>query len=321
MLADPCPRRVDRPYGRRVDDGTATYRRTRRCLHGLAELVLAGPRFRQTGELRLRVRPGGIRTWDDPVAALEGGELVTPHSRFPVQGLTIAQVCERAGLQLTDLDDVYTDGPHVDPAEVLDLDESSLRVALDALATGDEALRAFQPAAEPILWPEHFDVAITVAQVNYGVSPGDDHEERPYAYVGPHEARERALLERALRRLPPPRRARDRGRRHRLLPRGCPARLVLTPSASPCSSVAPRGRVRGLPPCRRMWSTSWEACRWPWPSCCPRCSTGWPCPRRWSSSRWVRSSACCRSTRASRSTPPSTVSSSSTSPRRPSSSP
>ena len=27
---------------------------------------------------------------------------------------------------------------------------------------------------EPILWPEHFDVGITLDEVNYGVSPGDD---------------------------------------------------------------------------------------------------------------------------------------------------
>jgi hypothetical protein len=172
-----------------VDDGPATYRRTLRCLHGLAELVLAGPRFRQSGELRLRVVPGGIRTWDDPVAALEAGELVMPPTRLPVQGLTIAEVARRAGLDLTNLDDVYSGGPHVDPSEVVDLDDHCLWTALEALATGDEALRAFCPGAEPVLWPEHFDVAITEQQVNYGVSPGDGHADRPYAYVGPHRPR------------------------------------------------------------------------------------------------------------------------------------
>ena len=36
-----------------------------------------------------------------------------------------------------------------------------------------------------MLWPEHFDLAITLAEVNYGVSPGDDEIPEPYAYVGP----------------------------------------------------------------------------------------------------------------------------------------
>jgi hypothetical protein len=35
------------------------------------------------------------------------------------------------------------------------------------------------------LWPEHFDAATTIAEVNYGVSPGDDAHPLPYLYVGP----------------------------------------------------------------------------------------------------------------------------------------
>ena len=36
-----------------------------------------------------------------------------------------------------------------------------------------------------MLWPEHFDIATTLDEVNYGVSPGDDYLAAPYAYVGP----------------------------------------------------------------------------------------------------------------------------------------
>jgi hypothetical protein len=35
-----------------------------------------------------------------------------------------------------------------------------------------------------VLWPEHFDVAIRVHDVNFGVSPGDGFCAEPYAYVG-----------------------------------------------------------------------------------------------------------------------------------------
>jgi hypothetical protein len=37
-----------------------------------------------------------------------------------------------------------------------------------------------------VLWPEHFDVGITAAAVNYGASPGDEHIAEPYLYAGPH---------------------------------------------------------------------------------------------------------------------------------------
>jgi hypothetical protein len=37
------------------------------------------------------------------------------------------------------------------------------------------------------LWPEHFDVAVTVGAVDYGCSPGDTYLADPYLYVGPHE--------------------------------------------------------------------------------------------------------------------------------------
>jgi len=160
---------------------------TRRSLHALAELVVAGPRFRATGDLRLRVRPEGIGTWDAPVVALSHGELVTGTSRFAVDGLTIAEVAARAGLQPSPLDDVYTDGPHVAPSETVRLDPEALRVVEAAFQLGEESLRELSPEAERTLWPEHFDLAITVGSVNYGVSPGDDYLDRPYAYVGPHD--------------------------------------------------------------------------------------------------------------------------------------
>ena len=44
---------------------------------------------------------------------------------------------------------------------------------LGALSLGHDALIAFAPAQTPVLWPEHFDVAIRVDDANFGVSPGD----------------------------------------------------------------------------------------------------------------------------------------------------
>jgi hypothetical protein len=55
---------------------------------------------------------------------------------------------------------------------------------------GDAALRRFAEELgrpqDPVLWPEHLDLGITVDGVNYGCSPGDDAVPEPYLYVGPH---------------------------------------------------------------------------------------------------------------------------------------
>jgi hypothetical protein len=54
-----------------------------------------------------------------------------------------------------------------------------------ALASFAAAVPDDQPTSAQ-LWPEHFDLGITAARVNYGVSPGDGHIAEPYLYVGPH---------------------------------------------------------------------------------------------------------------------------------------
>ena len=50
---------------------------------------------------------------------------------------------------------------------------------------GDLALAALAPDVERVLWPEHFDLGLSLDEVNYGVSAGDTFLEVPYAYVGP----------------------------------------------------------------------------------------------------------------------------------------
>lgn len=162
------------------------YTTTRHSLHGVAELVLAGPRYASGGSMRLRAGGDGIRTWDDPPLLLTAGGLVAGATRVSLDGATYAAAAEALGLVAHPLDDVYHDGPHVAPDEVIALDPAHVVVVLEGLRRGDRALRDFSPSSEPVLWPEHFDVAITVADVNYGVSPGDGFLDRPYAYVGPH---------------------------------------------------------------------------------------------------------------------------------------
>jgi hypothetical protein len=157
---------------------------TRRSLHGVAELVLAGPQYDTSQDIRLRVTRGGFGTVASPDLRVEAVDLVTPNGTVPLSG-TYQGLARAAGVEARALRDVYAEGPDVEPEDPVVVHPDEAAVILAAFATGDAALRAFASGEEPVLWPEHFDLGITVAEVNYGVSPGDSHLPEPYAYVGP----------------------------------------------------------------------------------------------------------------------------------------
>lgn len=159
--------------------------RTRLMLHGVAELLLAGPQFQTSGTIRLRATPGGIGTTAEPDLRVEGHEFVAGSARVRLSGKTFAEVAAAAGIQPRRLNDVYADGPGLQPQQRLDVDPRAAAVVADAFAVGNTALLALAPDEEPVLWPEHFDIGIRADEVNYGVSPGDAFEPTPYAYVGP----------------------------------------------------------------------------------------------------------------------------------------
>jgi hypothetical protein len=158
---------------------------TRRALHGVAELVLAGPQHAATGEIALRVTPDGFATTAAPDLRVEGTDVHGPGGTAAIAGHTPATLAAAVGVTATTLDHVYTGGPGVGTDELLTVDAEAAARVTDALAVGDAALRRLAPDESPVLWPEHFDVGVSVAEVNYGVSPGDGFLAVPYAYVGP----------------------------------------------------------------------------------------------------------------------------------------
>jgi len=158
---------------------------TRRSLHGVAELVLAGPQYRTTGKLRLGVVPGGFATILAPSLRVDGCQVTgATGAAVAIDGRTPHALGVELGVAAGRPDGAYEGGSGVDPDETLSLDADQAGVILGALALGHEALVAFAPAETPVLWPEHFDVAIRVQDVNFGVSPGDGFIAEPYAYVG-----------------------------------------------------------------------------------------------------------------------------------------
>lgn len=169
---------------------------TRLAWHALAERVIAPLRVERTGhEIALTVRPGGFGTPDLP-----GGGWVG------VAGTEVVAVDAGGAERRAPLTSLRAAGEHVGlgaaaglPDDPLDVDAEAAGRLAATYALGAEALAALAATAaadeepsEAILWPEHFDVAIELgadgARANYGVSPGDDDHDEPYAYVGPWEA-------------------------------------------------------------------------------------------------------------------------------------
>ena len=155
---------------------------TRRSLHAVAEQVLAGPQYRDSGTIRLHVTPGGFAQVKGPWR-VEGAELVAGEKRIPLSG-TIAEVAAAAGVEPGVPEGLYSDHADLGPDEPLAVDPAAAAELAGWFARGDAALRAFA-GEEPVIWPEHFDLAIATGEVNYGVSLGDGGHTGPYAYVGP----------------------------------------------------------------------------------------------------------------------------------------
>ncbi|MEY9845973.1 hypothetical protein [Streptacidiphilus sp. MAP5-3] len=162
----------------------AEFIQTRRSLHGLAELLMAGPQFRRSGTIRLRVIPGGFATTQEPDIKVQDLRLLAGGHTLSLAG-SYAELAHNAGITPGAPVDLYPQGCDVAIEDTIEVDPQSARHITDGLALGLQALRRFAPHETPVLWPEHFDLGVTWDEVNFGVSPGDAFADEPYAYVGP----------------------------------------------------------------------------------------------------------------------------------------
>jgi hypothetical protein len=155
---------------------------TRRALHALAARVIAPLRVQATGnEIALRPRPGGFGTPELPEGGwvgTDGTDLVRVDAEGARETAPITSLLDAADfVGLDDAASALTD-------ERLEVHAGAAQILAEAWASGAEALIAFGGEdATPILWPEHFDIAIESGQATYGVSPGDDDHPEPYAYI------------------------------------------------------------------------------------------------------------------------------------------
>lgn len=160
-----------------------TYVGTRRQLRGVAESLIAGPQYRAAGTVRLAVRPDGFVGVEVPLS-VHGAEFCWLDGSAPLTGRP-TDLADAAGITFGPPDGVYEIVDPLPPSTGLDVDPAAAEILHRCLYAGGYALKQVLPEQHPVLWPEHFDIAVAENEVNYGVSAGDDHHPLPYAYVGP----------------------------------------------------------------------------------------------------------------------------------------
>jgi hypothetical protein len=117
---------------------------------------------------------------------LDGLELVQGNRRVPAAG-SFGELADQLGVEFGAPAMLYREGSGAQPDDIVDLDPAARRFILEWYALSHAALRILDPDQQPILWPEHFDVAILLDHRSYGSSPGDDFHPAPYAYLSAHD--------------------------------------------------------------------------------------------------------------------------------------
>jgi hypothetical protein len=176
---------------------TTTLTDTLEAIHIVGEHILAAARYRASGHIGLAVVEGGIATPpfgpDNTVVGIIDGELTlrTESGETRSALTTLRAAGEFVGIKPGGLAEVYRPATPCDLDEPLRVDATALAELMHWYGTCAQALELFATevaAEEPsasTLWPEHFDVAIRVGEVNYGALGGDAKITEPYAYVGP----------------------------------------------------------------------------------------------------------------------------------------
>jgi hypothetical protein len=161
---------------------------TRVAVHTLAEHVLCAARYATVGRIGLTPVGDGISTpeFDGRVVGLRGVELVDAGTggerRLPITTLRAAG--EFFGVT-PGVPPLWTPTTNGDLDAVLDIAPDGAATLAVWFALVSTSLATVHPAASQTLWPEHFDLAITVDGATYGGSPGDATHLGPYLYVTP----------------------------------------------------------------------------------------------------------------------------------------
>jgi hypothetical protein len=177
---------------------------TRLSLHTVAEHVLGAQQLASKGRIGLRQDVAGFATQPYPYATGErrlvvrGGDIVVEDddlhgNRTTRRGAitTLRAAGELVGSEPGMGTEVYEPTTVCEVDRPLPVDSDAARTLADFLALAQATLTlwsadlADQDPAPIQLWPEHFDLATSIAEVNYGASAGDAGHALPYLYIGP----------------------------------------------------------------------------------------------------------------------------------------
>ncbi len=177
-------------------------------MHALAEHVLAPFRYRADGHIGLVGHARRLRYADygeGERVRVDGVELVheRPGTSTRVRITTLGAAAQFVGVPLGAPAGVFTPTTVCAPDAPVALDVEStlaltawIALAESLLVDLRETYAAHEPTS-PILWPEHFDLALELGHADagtratYGASPGDAAIPQPYLYVAPWDASRR----------------------------------------------------------------------------------------------------------------------------------
>jgi hypothetical protein len=180
------------------------YAETLDALHTVAEHILATARYRAVGRIGLEPVRGGFATplFDGRWIEVIGGDLVVRSEEGEVTTeplTTLRSAGTLVGITPGLPPGIYEPATPLDVDAGLEVDPNAARAIADWYALGLQALETLTSAhrdasaSAPTLWPEHFDLAITMEEVTFGASPGDAYHPGPYLYVAPFEKRSGAF--------------------------------------------------------------------------------------------------------------------------------
>jgi hypothetical protein len=166
----------------------SSFVRTRLVVHTLAEHVLCATRYAAVGRVGLAPSVDGIATppFDGRVVGLRGVDLFddTTDGSRQTEATTLRAAGEFLGV-VPGAPALWTPTTSGDLDAVLEIDADGVAALAAWFTLVSGALAATFPEAPQTLWPEHFDLAVTVDDAIYGGSPGDADHPQPYLYVVP----------------------------------------------------------------------------------------------------------------------------------------
>lgn len=149
---------------------------TREALHVLARHLLS----HAFGSETLRANESGFATQEvnGTTYTVSGPFLTDGERSLLLTGSTLRGVADWMGVSTDDEHDLDLDAP-------LAIDSDCAVMLGEWFAGMQIVLSSVFPDHELKLFPEHFDLATSIHEANFGASPGDEHIAEPYIYFGP----------------------------------------------------------------------------------------------------------------------------------------